>query len=178
MQLNKKSISFFGIYSLIFIFSLILGGLIIYANNGMNFILLDGDNTGNRLYSLSIIVFSLFLTLCAHRIINHKKNIYLLSIIWMAGIPFLMLCYGFWQMQFGLIECADALANAPFAQRDQQILAGISICGNYGLIGFSFAAVEGLICMITYGIILNNYQKHKFNLNKRFNYNRTRAQTL
>jgi hypothetical protein len=160
----KKKILWFLIYGLIFIVWFILGILTPFVIGGkdmFNFILLDfrGNNSSLIVYKVILVLFAGYSTYSTYLIVNPRKIKDAIPIILLIGIPALTLCYGFWNMQYGLMEVADAIANAPAAQRLQQMVAGISICSNYGLVGFSYSIGQIIICIIV--LIYGNQSKFK-----------------
>jgi len=79
-----------------------------------------------------------------------KRNIFLLNTL--ANLSTLI---GLTGTIFGTMECFDAIANAPAAQRAQQLAAGISITMSATLMGLLVAVP----CILTHGILTGKADK-------------------
>jgi biopolymer transport protein ExbB len=79
-----------------------------------------------------------------------KRNVFLLNTL--ANIATLI---GLTGTIYGTMECFDAIANAPAAQRAQQLAAGISITMSATLFGLTVA----VICISCHGLLTGKADK-------------------
>jgi biopolymer transport protein ExbB len=79
-----------------------------------------------------------------------KRNVFMLNIL--ANVSTLI---GLTGTIYGTMECFDAIANAPAAQRAQQLAAGISITMSATLMGLLVAVP----CILAYGVLSGKADK-------------------
>jgi biopolymer transport protein ExbB len=79
-----------------------------------------------------------------------KRNVFMLNTL--ANLATLV---GLTGTIYGTMECFDAIANAPAAQRAQQLAAGISITMSATLFGLTMA----VICIACHGILTGKADK-------------------